>query len=685
MLQDLAKPPGASERTALPDRAGRPRWRLPIVWLLVLALPTLTCVAVASVLTLGIIDSRAYTRILIRDRADTVLDSIVLELSIHLDPVTAQLAAVAQEFASGAIDVGDDDAIYRYLSGVLTAVPQASGIGLARPDRQSSIFYRAGDHVARERQRASPRVRDWVEQAHVWTISRWIEPVFTMRTGRSVVMLLQPLHGPRSYIGVLLVPVPIDGLSRYLATLSLGLDQTPFVLFGHDHVLLHPLLQERSDSITLERPMPTLADFTDPILARIWDPRSAPLEADELPVATTGRRLEIAGESYVFMYRAVAKYGEAPWLVGSYFREAELGAAELRRIERLIVGGGAILVISVLLSLAVGRLVGRPILRFARASREIERGNFAQPPLTGSPIREFDQAARAFNDMVDGLRDRERIRDLFGKYVPPEVVETVLADPDALELAGQKREITVLFSDIEGFTALSEGLQPDLVLTLLNAYFEGVCSILVEHGGIIVDFVGDAVFAIFGAPIVQPDHAHRALAAARSLEHFTATFAAEQRRHGLAFGRTRVGIHTGIAIVGNIGSHDRLKYGAAGDVVNTASRLEGANKIFGSRILASAAAVRHADDPDVRPMGSVAVQGRAAPVEVFEVLDRGDSANAWHAQYLAAFAMLANRPADAAEAVRRLFAARPDDRPVGRLLDRLEGGATGELVELAEK
>src|SRR5258708_14806169 len=102
----------------------RRRWRLPIIWLLVLALPTLTFVAVASVLTLGILDARAYTRTLIRDRADALLDSMVDDLATHLDPISAQLAAVAQQLASGAIDPGDDQALYRYLSGVLTALPQ---------------------------------------------------------------------------------------------------------------------------------------------------------------------------------------------------------------------------------------------------------------------------------------------------------------------------------------------------------------------------------------------------------------------------------------------------------------------------------------------------------------------------------------------------------------------------------
>ena len=667
-------------------RGDRRRWRLPIIWLLVLALPTLTCVAVASVLLLGLFDARAYTHTLIRDRADTLLDAMVEALATHLDPVALQFAAVAQEFSSGGLDLGDDDAIYRYLSGVLTAAPQVPGIGLVRPDRQASLFYRADGRVVRERRKSSVRARQWTGEAIHWTGGRWVEPLWTVRADRPAIMLLEPLHGPdQAFVGILLVPVPLDALSRLLTRLSAGLDQTPFVLFDRSRVIAHPLLQERSDRITPEHPVLTLSELGDHVLARIWDDHAGPVPADELPDATEGQRLMVDGEPYVFMYRSVQKYGAAPWLVGSYFREGAVGGTEIKRLMRLGMVGGAILVIAVLLSLVCGRVLGRPIRMFARAAREIESGNFAVPRLGSSRIREFNEAGRAFNDMVDGLRERERIRDLFGKYVPPEVAETVLADPTWLELGGENREITVLFTDIENFTALSEGLSPDRVLALLNAYLDGVGGILVAHSGVIVDFVGDAVFAVFGAPIPHVDHARRALAAAREVERFAQRFAADQEIHGLRFGDTRIGIHTGIAIVGNIGSRDRMKYGAAGDVVNTAARLEGANKVFGSRILASAATIRSAGDADARPMGSVIVKGRTAPVEVFEVLESGASADPWHAQYLTAFAWLTTRAQEAAEAIRRLIADRPDDRAMTQLLDRLEHGTAGIAIELTEK
>ncbi len=427
-----------------------------------------------------------------------------------------------------------------------------------------------------------------------------------------------------------------------------------------------------------------MADLGDPVLERLWGPTAEPLEAGATTSRTAGRRVTVNDRTFIGLYRAVDRYGDPPWMVGSYFPEVEIGAAELQRLARLAPVGGAVLAIAVLISILVGRLIGRPVIGLATAARTIQDGDLDAPRLPGSPVREFDVAARAFNDMAAGLRDRARIRDLFGKYVPLEVAREVLADPDALQLGGEKREITVVFTDIEGFTTLSEDLPPDRVLAVLNAYFEGIGGILVEHGGVIVDFIGDAVFAIFGAPAFHADHARRALAAARAIAHFTATFQVEQRRQGLALGRTRIGLHTGVAIVGNIGSHDRLKYGAAGDVVNTGARLEGANKLFGTRILASADTIRHAADPDARPVGVIVLKGRHGALEVCEVLEAGAAAAAWHAAYLEAFTLLDREPDGAAAALRRLAALRPDDPVIRGLLDRLaEGG--GELVTATEK
>src|SRR5215831_12999628 len=146
-------------------------------------------------------------------------------------------------------------------------------------------------------------------------------------------------------------------------------------------------------------------------------------------------------------------------------------------------------------------------------------------------------------------------------------------------------------------------MAPADLVRLLNSYFEAVCAPIQTHDGVIIDFVGDAVFAIFGAPIAHADHAARALACARDIDGVARAFAAARNAEGIALGRTRIGVHTGVATVGNFGSSDRLKYGAAGDVVNTAARLESANKFFGTHLLASRATVDAAGDRDWRPLG----------------------------------------------------------------------------------
>src|SRR5262249_40390848 len=280
-----------------------------------------------------------------------------------------------------------------------------------------------------------------------------------------------------------------------------------------------------------------------------------------------------------------------------------------------------VLVLTIIATILIGRRISRPVRALASGAAVVERQDFAAfRPLGRSRIREIDEAGRAFNQMVEGLKERERIRNMFGKYVPTEVVERLLADPAAFALGGERREISLLFTDLTGFTALAETMAPNAVLQLLNAYFEELCRAVHAEQGIVADLIGDAVFAIFGAPIARPDHARRAIACAREMDRLAAAFAAARQAEGIALGATRIGVHTGFATVGNFGSADRLKYSAAGDVVNVTSRLEGANKAFGSRVMASRELVDAAGDRDWRPLAELIVKGRRAALSVVELL-----------------------------------------------------------------
>ncbi|MFY7779475.1 MAG: adenylate/guanylate cyclase domain-containing protein, partial [Elstera sp.] len=183
-------------------------------------------------------------------------------------------------------------------------------------------------------------------------------------------------------------------------------------------------------------------------------------------------------------------------------------------------------------------------------------------------------------------RARARVASIFGRYVPPAVAARAMGQE--VSVSGVRREVSFLFTDIAGFTTLSEQAEPEQVVAVLNDYFDGLCACIGEEGGIVVDFIGDAVFALFGAPDPLDNHAAAALRAACRIDAFAESF---RRTAALSLGETRLAVHTGTAVVGNLGAVSRLKYGAAGDAVNTAARLEKLNKDFGTRLIASAEAV----------------------------------------------------------------------------------------------
>lgn len=273
------------------------------------------------------------------------------------------------------------------------------------------------------------------------------------------------------------------------------------------------------------------------------------------------------------------------------------------------------------------------------------------------------------------------IRDAFGRFVSPEVVKRLQADPSKLELGGERRALSFIFTDVAGFTTLAEGLPPHDLVLLVNDYLHGMSQVVLDHGGTIDKYIGDAVVAFFGAPLDQPDHAARAVACALSLDRFAEGFRIAHPQ----FGTTRIGVHAGEAVVGNFGGAARIDYTAMGDTVNTAARLEGANKFFGTRVLVSGPAAAGAPGAALRPVGELVFKGKSEPVPVFTPVTEVTAAETRTARYALAYESLKAGEEGAPAAFQSLAAEDPEDGLVAFHLRRLARGERGVTIKLEEK
>ncbi|TDJ70595.1 MAG: CHASE2 domain-containing protein [Proteobacteria bacterium] len=277
------------------------------------------------------------------------------------------------------------------------------------------------------------------------------------------------------------------------------------------------------------------------------------------------------------------------------------------------------------------------------------------------------------------------IRDAFSKYLAPAVIEQLVADPARLALGGEKREVTFLFTDIAGFTSLTEQTEPTVLVQLLNEYLDETCNIVLRHGGTIDKIVGDALHVMFNAPSDQRDHAERGVTCAMDLDAFCQSYRLRQASCGIELGETRIGVNTGSAVVGNFGGDNRFDYTAHGDAVNTAARLESANRLLGTRICASRTTVEKCEHLHFRPVGRLLLAGKTEGIDVFEPLSEAEAASEKTADYVLAYRLMKQGDREAADAFRSLTNKYPDDTLIAFHTRRLAAGEGGNTIVVEKK
>jgi len=324
----------------------------------------------------------------------------------------------------------------------------------------------------------------------------------------------------------------------------------------------------------------------------------------------------ITDEFGTFLRSWAPVHDRAGNLSGAVVVEAPVGWVESRMQPILISGLLSMLLaalIAVPAALVISRKASQPLAELHAGVTRIGAGNFDTPV----PVRagdEFGQVATAVNAMAIGLKERDRVKSTFAHYVSHQVMESILKSGSEIQLSGDRRRITVLFCDIRGFSTMSEKLPPEKVVQLLNEYFESMVEVVFRNNGTLDKFIGDGMMVMFGAPEDDPYQEEHAIRTAIEMQKELRRLGEKWKADGVTI-RSGVGVNSGPAVVGNIGSTRRMEYTAIGDTVNLASRLESATKELGVGILVSEytyMAVKGAFP--FRQTGSIMVKGREDPV-----------------------------------------------------------------------
>ena len=251
-----------------------------------------------------------------------------------------------------------------------------------------------------------------------------------------------------------------------------------------------------------------------------------------------------------------------------------------------------------------------------------EEGEPGEPRRHGSrqeePGRGGGRLATSFEGMIEGLKQRDFIRDTFGRYISKEIVDELLNSPDGLKLGGEVREVAFLVSDLRGFTALSSRLEPHEVIDVVNRFLEPMVEIITRHRGTVDEFQGDGILAFFGAPLAAPDDSARAVACAVEMQRALVEINEEQRKRGMPDLHMGIAINTGEVIVGNIGSEKRTKYGAMGTAINMAYRIE-SYTVSGQVLISMDTYQKMAEFVQVGETQDLRFKGLEEPVRVYEV------------------------------------------------------------------
>ena len=616
-------------------RPAEKRRRIPVAAIMALSFGALVFLSIGGVLALTVGANIRNTLDLLGAQSTLLVDAMEDSLRAEMAQAESAVSGVSQLYAQGEFQIDDDEAMSVALAGALSAAQRATAMLICTPDMVCRGVARTADGRIEQlpaTAEKSEQVLNALEQRRQYNRLLWGS--FVANEHGLFANVSMPLSRGGVPQGWAIAAVELHKLSEITRDLSTRFGTHAFILDGDDRVIADERLTEPDARAKGLAPLTSLASFGDPVLAaystrtvedQFDTRRTRDVELAEINV-NGGNDAWWNDNSYVAITRKISGYGEQPWTIGAYFKGSQIGG-EIERVIGSAMLGLAAMAAAIIVAILLGRRLSKPIQTIAgQATRVADFDLDGVTPLPRSRIKELDDQASAFNAMLIGLR-------AFSTYIPRSLVAKLVRTGEIGIAEPRETIVTVMFTDIADFTALSEQMDAAAVSRLLNRHFAILCAAVDAYGGTVDKFLGDGMMAFFGAPDRLKGHAAAAVRAAAQIREDLAQDNEAAVRDGYPSLRVRIGIHTGPVIVGNIGASDRVNYTIIGDTVNVSQRLQGLGKELApeaaTTIAASAETASRLDERfEILPGGHHRLLGRGEAVEVFligNVAEIGDA------------------------------------------------------------
>ncbi|MBN2443529.1 MAG: hypothetical protein JXJ04_19370 [Spirochaetales bacterium] len=481
-------------------------------------------------------------------------------------------------------------------------------------DKQSEkIIYRDENYKIIETEEKTstfdPRTRSWYKNTGTERKIYWTDVYVSTTAQTPVISASSPVLDDEGNLdGVVCTNIPLHSISDFIREHNVSKNGIVFIANEKNEVIAYPGIGStiKVDETTKESRLIFVDELEEKSVTRAYDLyRQSHRNKYNSPAN---------GINYMVNVISFPKSFSSEWKIFVVIPESDILGSVNNMLFAALFAAIVILFFSIFFIFIITNNIGKSIINLATSTDAIKDFRLDEFEGVPSKIKEINLMSDALLKTTEGLKS-------FRKYVPAELVRKLIQMNENAELGGERKELTIFFTDIQSFTTLSQDMAPEKVMNHLSDYLDNLCSIIMRKKGTIDKFIGDGIMAFWGAPVTLPDHPELACEAALACQKRLKELNIIWEEKKLPPLHTRIGIHTGNTVVGNVGSSERMNYTIVGDNVNLASRLEGTNKIYGTKVLISEDTYeRVADKFLVRPLDIVAVKGRSKSVRIYELV-----------------------------------------------------------------